>query len=138
MVLSWFFKHLQALLAHKARTVVAPSKLLKHAAVETTDLLHVDGQLIETMYTLSLTHTHTYTHTHTLARTHARTHTHTHTHRSNDATLISAAKLLRQHICAGVLHLGIKCKFVLEYQVCVYICKCFKNIYMSILYICIY
>ena len=35
----------------------------------------------------------------------------------NDPTLMTAAKLLRQHICAGVLHLGMQCKIVLEYQV---------------------
>ena len=44
---------------HKASAVVAPSKLLKSAAVETGDLLHVDGQHFETPFSLSLTHTHT-------------------------------------------------------------------------------
>ena len=44
---------------HKASAVVAPSKLLKSAAVETGDLLHVDGQHLETPFSLSHTHTHT-------------------------------------------------------------------------------
>ena len=86
---------------HKASAVVAPSKLLKSAAVETGDLLHVDGQHFETPFSLS----------------------HTHTHRSGEATGKQAAKLhqlhqlLREHICAGVLSLGNKCTFVLEYDV---------------------
>jgi len=48
---------------------------------------------------------------------------HTHTHRSGEATGKQAAKLhqlhqlLREHICAGVLSLGNKCTFVLEYDV---------------------
>ena len=137
----------KALLAYNARTnartVVGPSKLLKYPAAETTDLLHVDGQHIETMYNHTPTHKHTHPHTHTHTQTHTSTHTHIlththiqththkhkHTHRTNDATLLAGAKLLRQHICAGVLHLGIKCKFVLEYQVCVFTCICRIYVY---------
>ena len=36
---------------------------------------------------------------------------------SSDPTLMAAARQLRQHIRAGVLHLGCACEIVLEYQV---------------------
>ena len=74
----------KALLAYNARTnartVVGPSKLLKYPAAETTDLLHVDGQHIETMYNHTPTHKHTHPHTHTHTQTHTSSHTHTYKH----------------------------------------------------------
>jgi len=117
---------------HKASAVVAPSKLLKSAAVETGDLLHVDGQHFETPFSLSLSLSHTLSLSLSLSVCFSLSLSlfslslslsHTHTHRSGEATGKQAAKLhqlhqlLREHICAGVLSLGNKCTFVLEYDV---------------------